>query len=201
MLLKLFNLADKDGSGMLTADELVPIVRGVVRPGIPVTTQHSHMLMKMLDKDGDGTITIDEFLEGAKRFNWNPDVLSDLITQAQRPLAASAEYSQDIEIVYSDITLGQQIGEGTFGQVFKGLWRGSPVAVKTLKMQILPDRVLQEFRKELQILAYVRNGGERERETRRGEEKVLFLACCFNVPPLLFYSFPFPCAASYAIRI
>lgn len=45
---------------MLTADELIPIVKGVVRPGIPVTAQHSNMLMKMLDKDGNGTVTIDE---------------------------------------------------------------------------------------------------------------------------------------------
>lgn len=50
---------------------------------------------------------------------------------------------------------GDKIGEGTFGLVYKGQWRGSPVAVKMLKMQNITERALQEFRKELQILTYV----------------------------------------------
>eukprot|EP00026_Physarum_polycephalum_P008876 Phypoly_transcript_08979.p1 GENE.Phypoly_transcript_08979~~Phypoly_transcript_08979.p1 ORF type:complete len:344 (+),score=53.93 Phypoly_transcript_08979:284-1315(+) len=144
---------------MLTANELIPIVRGVVRPGIPVTAQHSAMLMKMLDKDGNGTVTIDEFLEGAKKFNWNAEVLSDLVAKSsQRPIGASSgDLSHDIEIPFNEIMFGDRIGEGTFGLVFKAHWRGSPVAVKMLKMQNITEHALQEFRKELQILTRLRH--------------------------------------------
>lgn len=147
---------------MLTSDELLPIVRGVVRPGIAVTSQHSSMLMQMLDKDGNGTITIDEFLEGAKKFNWNSDILSDLVansnkSQSQGASSPMVSSGNDIEIPFSEIAFGDRIGEGTFGLVYKATWRGSPVAVKMLKMQNITEHALQEFRKELQILARLRH--------------------------------------------
>jgi len=136
-------------------------VKGVVRPGIAVTSQHSHMLMQMLDKDGNGTITIDEFLEGAKKFNWNADLLSDLVSSSAKPqhqaAPAAAAVVNDIEIPFAELKFGDRIGEGTFGLVYKATWRGSPVAVKMLKMQSITDHALQEFRKELQILTRLRH--------------------------------------------
>eukprot|EP01119_Soliformovum_irregulare_P021925 TRINITY_DN7386_c0_g2_i5.p1 TRINITY_DN7386_c0_g2~~TRINITY_DN7386_c0_g2_i5.p1 ORF type:complete len:627 (+),score=122.36 TRINITY_DN7386_c0_g2_i5:30-1910(+) len=40
-----------------------------------------------------------------------------------------------VQIPASDIKIGKVIGEGTFGQVFKGDWLSTPVALKTLKSQ------------------------------------------------------------------
>ena len=70
---------------------------------------------------------------------------------------------------------GDRIGEGTFGLVYKANWRGSPVAVKMLKMQNITEHALQEFRKELQILTYVRGEGEERGQKGRGEEAPLML--------------------------
>lgn len=97
-------------------------------------------------------------MEGAKKFNWNADVLSDLITSSNKAQGQSIRVSSggtnDIEIPYAEILFGDRIGEGTFGLVFRGTWRGSPVAVKMLKMQNITEHALSEFRKELIILSY-----------------------------------------------
>jgi len=176
-LLKLFNLADRDKSGKLTADELLPIVKAVVKPGIVVDPSHVQMLMEMLDKDGDASVTIDEFLEGAKKFNWDQDVLSDIISKNSNLTsnAPSADALSDIEIPFSEVKMTQKLGEGTFGVVYKGDWRGSSVAVKVMKMQNVTEQALLEFRKELNILSRLRH-----------PNVVLLMGACTSPPNLCF---------------
>jgi hypothetical protein len=43
------------------------------------------------------------------------------------------------EIKYEDIRMGDKLGEGASGQVFKGDWDGKEVAVKVFKGQITSD--------------------------------------------------------------
>lgn len=64
-------------------------------------------------------------------------------------------------IPYQDITFIQSIGTGGFGQVWKGLWKGTPVAVKSLSQvcqaSSVPDKVLVSFEEEVAMLARLRH--------------------------------------------
>lgn len=47
------------------------------------------------------------------------------------------------------------LGRGSFGEVFRGIWRGCDVAVKRLRSDVANDRELLEFRRELAIVNYL----------------------------------------------
>lgn len=47
------------------------------------------------------------------------------------------------------VQIGEVIGAGQFGQVYKGQWQGNPVALKNIKSQDL-----SEFQNELSLLVY-----------------------------------------------
>ncbi|KAF8067119.1 SIS8 [Scenedesmus sp. PABB004] len=61
------------------------------------------------------------------------------------------------EIDPSEITLGQRIGIGSYGEVYKGLWRGTEVAVKRFLEQNLSPQLVQEFKAEVDIMARLRH--------------------------------------------
>jgi hypothetical protein len=47
------------------------------------------------------------------------------------------------EIDPAEITLGQRIGIGSYGEVYKGMWRGTEVAVKRFLEQNLSPQLVQ----------------------------------------------------------
>ena len=56
--------------------------------------------------------------------------------------------------------MGKELGRGTFGAVFKGLWRDIPVAVKTLNeisIAIGDPTVAADMEKEISFLQQVRH--------------------------------------------
>lgn len=54
------------------------------------------------------------------------------------------------EIGFSEIVFGEKIGEGTFGEVWKGTCRGKDVAIK--KQKNSRKEVLDDFKKEIDII-------------------------------------------------
>jgi len=85
-------------------------------------------------------------------------------------------YHSDIEISFSELNITSKLGEGTFGVVYKGTWRGSSVAIKQLKInEHVNNQVLEEFRKELTILSRLRH-----------PNIVLLMAACTSPPNLCF---------------
>ncbi|KAE8977233.1 hypothetical protein PR001_g25186 [Phytophthora rubi] len=67
----------------------------------------------------------------------------------------STNYSQNIN--FNEITLGRMIGEGAFGKVHEGKWRGKSVAVKLLICQDLRSDILNEFQSEVEIMSVLRH--------------------------------------------
>jgi hypothetical protein len=64
-------------------------------------------------------------------------------------------------INYNEITYVQQIGTGGFGQVWKGIWKGTPVAVKMLnpacQASNVSEKILLSFEEEVCMLARLRH--------------------------------------------
>jgi serine/threonine protein kinase len=73
------------------------------------------------------------------------------------------------QIDLADVKIGQRIGKGTFGEVFKGVWNGTEVGillwrikstkptagVKFLTGTSMNEQFLQEFYKEVNIMRYI----------------------------------------------
>eukprot|EP01133_Synstelium_polycarpum_P011935 gene11935-13910_t len=79
-------------------------------------------------------------------------------------------------IFFSELQIHAKLGEGTFGVVYKGAWRGSTVAIKQIKInEDVTNQVLDEFRKELTILSKLRH-----------PNIVLLMAACTQPPNLCF---------------
>ncbi|KAH0707513.1 hypothetical protein KY290_012020 [Solanum tuberosum] len=63
----------------------------------------------------------------------------------------------DYEILWEDLTIGEQIGEGSCGTVYHGLWYGSDVAVKVFTKQEYSDEVIYSFKQEISLMKRLRH--------------------------------------------
>ncbi|XP_076949416.1 putative serine/threonine-protein kinase SIS8 isoform X2 [Bidens hawaiensis] len=63
----------------------------------------------------------------------------------------------DCEIAWEDITLGERIGLGSYGEVYRGDWHGTDVAVKKFLDQEITTESLEEFKSEVRIMKRVRH--------------------------------------------
>jgi len=68
------------------------------------------------------------------------------------------------DIPYTSLNLGSKIGQGAYGEVFKGLWRNQEVAVKMMKGEL----AISEFMEEAQLMLRL----------RPHDNVVLFLGVC-----------------------
>ncbi|ONM33338.1 PAS domain-containing protein tyrosine kinase family protein [Zea mays] len=57
----------------------------------------------------------------------------------------------DYEILWEDLVIGEQIGQGSCGTVYHALWYGSDVAVKVFSRQEYSEDVILSFRQEVNI--------------------------------------------------
>eukprot|EP00249_Psilotum_nudum_P015269 c25234_g1_i1 orf=473-2905(-) len=79
-------------------------------------------------------------------------------TNSSSTLKLEAEFENlDFEIAWEDLTLGEQIGQGSCGTVYHGLWFGSDVAIKVFTEQKYSIDLLDDFRKEVAIMKRLRH--------------------------------------------
>lgn len=57
------------------------------------------------------------------------------------------------EIKWKDIKLGESIGSGGYGEVYKGSWSNIDIAIKQLHLKNLPQHLVNDFIQETQIMA------------------------------------------------
>ncbi|KAL7595218.1 uncharacterized protein LOC111880996 [Lactuca sativa] len=65
--------------------------------------------------------------------------------------------SLDYEILWEDLIIGEQIGQGSCGTVYHALWYGSDVAVKVFSRQEYSDDVILSFRQEVSLMKRLRH--------------------------------------------
>ena len=65
--------------------------------------------------------------------------------------------TKDWEIKIQDLEFGQRIGIGSYGEVYKGKWRGTEVAIKRLLEQKLSPSTVRDFRLEVNLLSKLRH--------------------------------------------
>ncbi|KAI0499860.1 hypothetical protein KFK09_018068 [Dendrobium nobile] len=63
----------------------------------------------------------------------------------------------DSEIRWEDLVLGEEIGEGSFGVVYRGHWIGSDVAIKVYTRMDYRESVLLDYKKEIAIMKKLRH--------------------------------------------
>ncbi|XP_042402003.1 RGS domain-containing serine/threonine-protein kinase A-like isoform X1 [Zingiber officinale] len=63
----------------------------------------------------------------------------------------------DYEILWEDLTIGEQIGQGSCGTVYHALWYGSDVAAKVFSKQEYSDDVILSFRQEVSLMKRLRH--------------------------------------------
>lgn len=79
----------------------------------------------------------------------------------------------DCEIAWEDITLGERIGLGSYGEVYRGELHGTEVAVKKFLDQDISGESLEEFKSEVYIMKRLRH-----------PNVVLFMGAVTRVPNL-----------------
>ncbi|XP_076919772.1 putative serine/threonine-protein kinase SIS8 [Bidens hawaiensis] len=72
-------------------------------------------------------------------------------------LEVSLDDVADCEIAWEEITLGERIGLGSYGEVYRGDWHGTEVAVKKFLDQQITVESLEEFKSEVGIMKRVRH--------------------------------------------
>ncbi|KAJ8766138.1 hypothetical protein K2173_021655 [Erythroxylum novogranatense] len=63
----------------------------------------------------------------------------------------------DCEIHWEDLDLGEEIGQGSFAAVYRGLWNGSDVAVKAYLGNDYREETLKDYKKEIDIMRRLRH--------------------------------------------
>ncbi|WOK95654.1 serine/threonine-protein kinase EDR1 isoform X1 [Canna indica] len=80
---------------------------------------------------------------------------------------------EDWSIDFSELTVGTRVGIGFFGEVFRGIWNGTDVAIKVFLEQDLTTENMEDFCNEIYILSRLRH-----------PNVILFLGACMKPPHL-----------------
>ncbi|KAH7682109.1 Non-specific serine/threonine protein kinase protein [Dioscorea alata] len=80
---------------------------------------------------------------------------------------------QEWNIDFSELTVGTRVGIGFFGEVFRGIWNGTDVAIKVFLEQDLTTENMEDFCNEIYILSRLRH-----------PNVILFLGACMKPPHL-----------------
>ncbi|KAL5573680.1 hypothetical protein UlMin_023277 [Ulmus minor] len=103
----------------------------------------------------------------------------ELVSTWNRVLESSMFNNQPLlpyqgwNIDFSELTVGTRVGIGFFGEVFRGIWNGTDVAIKVFLEQDLTAENMEDFCNEISILSRLRH-----------PNVILFLGACTKPPRL-----------------
>ncbi|XP_073279452.1 probable serine/threonine-protein kinase SIS8 isoform X1 [Primulina huaijiensis] len=138
----------------------------------PLRQHSSHMAMSLPSSPHEFTSHTSE-RSATDRVNdemvstWNR--VLDLPVFQNKPLLPFEEWNID----FSELTVGTRVGIGFFGEVFRGVWNGTEVAIKVFLEQDLTAENMEDFCNEISILSRLRH-----------PNVILFLGACTKPPQL-----------------
>lgn len=155
----------------------VPVEKDVTLETRPLI-ETSEMVEMQKSNDSDKTMSgtsgsTDSEKTLAGRVDSQDSQVSD-VDSVDRPWPRQNSLSfREWEIPYSELTLGEIVGSGRFGTVWKGNWHGE-VAIKVFNMDQMDDEnIIDAFKQEVATF----------RKTRH-ENLVLFMCACMKPPHL-----------------
>ena len=84
-------------------------------------------------------------------------LVSPSTTQQLSTPASPLSVAVDLSIAADTIQLGERIGIGSYGEVHRGVWRGTEVAVKRFLDQNLSEQLMTEFFAEVDLMRRLRH--------------------------------------------
>ena len=122
-----------------------------------LTKKKKEVVTNALDELRYGLLNDD--IDDAKYTNANKSEKSQVTSGYIQDIAQKL-FLKDVNVNCDEVELGEQIGAGTYGVVFKGLWRGSAVAVKVIRPNVLVgmgDAEIENFKSEAYIMSRLRH--------------------------------------------
>ncbi|XP_043705300.1 U-box domain-containing protein 52-like [Telopea speciosissima] len=110
-----------------------------------------------------------EAVEAEGRTQQEPEVIqSSTLLSSGESVVSSQESSStkedkesssmvDCEISWEDLHLGDEIGQGSFATVYRGIWNGSDVAIKLYFASEYHEGILLDYKKEIGIMQRLRH--------------------------------------------
>jgi hypothetical protein len=71
------------------------------------------------------------------------------VTAVSMAIKRRAHGDRDWEINYDELDMGEQLGAGGFGEVYKAMWKGTEVAVKVMPPEKVNKHMENSFKEEV----------------------------------------------------
>ncbi|CAF2373920.1 unnamed protein product [Brassica napus] len=105
--------------------------------------------------------TIDEsgsfWSSSMNAYSTSSDISCGSTSSSVRSKVNSDSDCLEYEILWDDLKIKEQIGKGSCGTVYHGLWFGSDVAVKMFSKQEYSEEVMQSFRQAVSLMKRLRH--------------------------------------------
>ncbi|XP_074567203.1 putative serine/threonine-protein kinase SIS8 [Curcuma longa] len=155
---------DKDGSNILPTNDEVSTSNNFRKQSS--STQKAMSLPSSPHEYSGQTSERGHFLR-TEVMESNLNKILQSSTLMNKPILPFDEWN----IEFSELTVGTRVGIGFFGEVFRGIWNGTDVAIKVFLEQDLTTDNIEDFCNEISILCRLRH-----------PNVILFLGACMKPP-------------------
>ncbi|KAI3925807.1 hypothetical protein MKX01_003366 [Papaver californicum] len=119
--------------------------------------------------DGNGEVprdldNCDDVIGEKTKLNQNLEISqSPTLVSSEESNSSSQENSStkekkfDCEVHWEDLHLGEEIGQGAFANVYRGVWNGSDVAIKVYIGSDYQEATILDYKKEISIMQRLRH--------------------------------------------
>lgn len=122
--------------------------------GDAVASEHENIALGLYDRK---KLTNDRFMGNDILKLKEPETPTSSVISGARQVDQVMDDVGECEIPWDDLILGERIGLGSYGEVYRADWNGGEVAVKKFLDQDFSGAALAEFKREVRIMRRLRH--------------------------------------------